>query len=308
MKFPIIIFGMLVVFNCSDVNLNCIDYDGDCNLLVVSYLLQPVCVNIECPTGYIQAPCNLQTGTTGNFCVAKYEMKCASDVTGMACSGEALSQMANRPWVNITQSVAASKCMALGSEYHLITNPEWMTLARNIENQNQNWSLGSVNHGALNQGHSDGFPVNSLTASNDNDSCTGTGQSCSHSIWNTQRRTHRLSNGEVIWDLSGNVIDWINWNVLTDKSSPQNSFIEINADSAPTSTMTETTFQSTNKTMTTNQGIGNYFPGSDGVGGAALRGGSCCTMENAGVFALKLDLIPATSAITIGFRCAYQPN
>ena len=35
------------------------------------------------------------------------------------------------------------------------------------------------------------------------------GQTCDGRTWNKQRRTHFFSNGEVIWDVSGNAWEWV---------------------------------------------------------------------------------------------------
>lgn len=48
------------------------------------------------------------------------------------------------PIVDITQAAAIDACKSMGEGYHLITNNEWMTIARNIEATSQNWSSGTV--------------------------------------------------------------------------------------------------------------------------------------------------------------------
>lgn len=59
--------------------------------------------------------------------------------------------------------------------YSLITNAQWQTIARNIEQVSANWSGGSVGAGSLNRGHSDSAPNNALAASTDDDPCYDTG-------------------------------------------------------------------------------------------------------------------------------------
>jgi hypothetical protein len=88
--------------------------------------------------------------------------------------------------VNINHADAKTACAALGGQYHLITNAEWMTIARSIEATATNWSTGTINSGAINRGHTDGTPANTLAASTDDDACNGTGQSCA--TFNDQRR------------------------------------------------------------------------------------------------------------------------
>lgn len=48
------------------------------------------------------------------------------------------------PWVSITQPQAITECNSLWAWYHLITNNEWMTIARNIEANSQNWANWTV--------------------------------------------------------------------------------------------------------------------------------------------------------------------
>ena len=44
------------------------------------------------------------------------------------------------PIANLNQTHAISSCRSLWTNYHLVTNNEWMTLARNLEQQSLNWS------------------------------------------------------------------------------------------------------------------------------------------------------------------------
>ena len=185
------------------------------------------------------------------------------------------------PWVNISQTDAITECSSLGPNYHLITNPEWMTIARNIETTGSNWSSGTVNNGAISIGHSDNSPGNSLAAGTDNDGCFGTGQVCDDVTWDSQRRTHTLSNGEVIWDFAGNVWEWNGWQVtLADKAyfstdgGPQSAWREWTViDTFPNSFMVPATWQAANAALDSANGIGQYFAGVADPA-AVIRGGS----------------------------------
>jgi len=295
---PLLFLGCLLVAHCSG-------YGKEWKRLV------KLCPQLACPDGYVQVACNADVDTTANFCVAKYEMKCAADATGAACTGAAVSQAANKPWVNISQTAAISQCSSLGANYHLITNPESMTIARNIETTASNWSTGTVGSGNLSRGWSasvadDGY-ANTAVAPSTGASClyNTAADSCGLTGTHLYKRTHTISNGEVIWDFSGNVSEWNDWNVVTDKASPQSAYIDINTVAVPTATMTAATFQSTNNTLTAiTNAIGKYFPGLDGAGGAALRGGNESDGSNAGVFALILLFVPSSPDPTIGFRCS----
>lgn len=155
-----------------------------------------------CPANYVAVP--PRVGYTDKaFCAMKYEAK---DV-----SGKATSQVAGTPWVTISPTDALAKCQALGTDYDLITNDQWQTIGRNAEDVAVNWSSRTIGHaGGMNIGHSDGTPGNTLAASaDDNSGCEGTGQACSTSLWDAQRRTHMLSNDRIIWDMGGNVTEYV---------------------------------------------------------------------------------------------------
>jgi len=154
-----------------------------------------------CPDGYIFVHA-LSGYTTRDFCVAKYEMK--NDGYGTA-----VSTVTGTPWVSIDRPTSRSKCQALGYGYDMISNDQWQTIARNIAGVASNWSTGVVSSGELNRGHSDNSPASKIAASVDSDPCSGTGQSCSTTVWDSQRRTHTLSNESVIWDFAGNANEWV---------------------------------------------------------------------------------------------------
>jgi len=155
-------------------------------------------ISLSCPTGYVAVP--FLTGyTTQDFCVAKYEMKNNSG---------AKSEAAGLPWVSINRTQSITACTSIGVGYNLITVAQQETIARNINGMATNWSDGTYN-GELNTGHSDTVPFNTLAANaDDTQACEGTGQTCSNTVWSSQRRTHVLSTGETIWDFSGNVHEW----------------------------------------------------------------------------------------------------
>lgn len=271
-----------------------------------------VSTSITCPSDYLVVPFNATVGTASDFCVAKYEMKCLADATGLACGGTAISQVANQPWVNISQASAMTACSNLGTGYHLITNPEWMTIARNIEANSMNWSSGNVNSGAINSGHNDGVPNNPLAGSTDVDGCFGTGQTCTNIIWAGQRRTHVLSNGEVFWDFSGNVWEWIDWQVTLAQKAYVSSdgapgvfwreWTAIDTNISLGSTMEPKTWQATNLALNSANGIGMYSSGTVDPA-AALRGASWNDNSGAGVYSLTLVYNSATIASYVGFRC-----
>jgi len=137
---------------------------------------------------------------TSDFCIMKYEAKSVL-VDGVYV---ATSQAALTPWVFISQTLAKTKSAAACTGCHLVTEAEWLTVARDVLSVGANWSGGSVGNGYIYSGHSDSVPYNILAASTDDDGYFGT----SNTAPSNQRRTLTLSNGEVIWDLAGNVWEW----------------------------------------------------------------------------------------------------
>lgn len=159
-----------------------------------------VTVAITCPTGFIVVPGSTTYGTS-DFCTMKYA---ASQV---GATTTPISQAGTTPWVSISQTtaIANSPNVAGCTGCHLITEPEFMTIAQNVLSVPSNWSSGTVGTGFIYSGHNDNAPANALAAdSNDANGYAGTGNSSP----SNQRRTLTLTNGEVIWDLAGNVYEW----------------------------------------------------------------------------------------------------
>jgi formylglycine-generating enzyme required for sulfatase activity len=258
---------------------------------------------ISCPTGYIPVPHNTALGTSVDFCVSKYEMKNVGSVATATAAGA--------PWVFINQTDAKAACSGLGSHYHLISNPEWMTVARNVEQVNSNWDSGTAGTGILSYGHTNNHPGVALAAStDDHDETYGT------DIGFEQKRVHTLSNGEVIWDLAGNVWEWIDWNVTpankayhTADGSPPVAWKELaglDQNVSSSSEMKPESWEFFFSTLNSSNGMGGYYAGDNASGGAALRGADWDSDPYAGIFALNLGSDATASVDVIGFRCAYQ--
>ncbi len=261
-----------------------------------------------CPTGYILVPGDAAFGTT-DFCVMKYEAKFGPK--------GALSQAIGLPARYLPQFSAQASCRNLGPGYALINNAEWMTVATNAANVASNWSGASVGSGALNRGHTDSSPADALTAvTDDNDPCNGTGQSCNSSTWNQQRRTHVLSNSNVIWDLAGNVWEWVDYINRDNKPTPATgAYYEFTAISGST-VMPKTELVPTNAVKAwwsdswngSTQSIGQIFPSTNASGGALLRGGSWEDGVGSGLFAVSMYNNPSGTNTVIGFRCVFRPE
>lgn len=253
-----------------------------------------------CPTGYIGVPA-LVPYTIRFFCVAKYEMK--NDGYGTA-----VSVAAGAPWINITRGVARSSCQNLGAGYDLISNDQWQTIARNIAGVASNWSGAAVGSGAINQGHSDNAPNALLNASTDDvaGNCTLTGQTCSSTVWNAQRRTHTLSNGNVIWDLAGNAAEWVT-NYNTYSYTPDTFASQLTS----LSTL-QTAYGPLTSTICATPAVAPYcgfgkamFTGGDI--GIESRGGTYSVGNETGIFTADLRDKDVNYWADTGFRCVYVP-
>ena len=246
---------------------------------------QLITLGLICPTGYILVPGNATFGTD-DFCVMQYEAKNDG-------SGNAISQADTTPWASITQTAAITECSDAGG--HLITNNEWMTIARNVEAQTANWADGVVGSlvsagGGLKRGNVGILDSASYNASSDPD-------------YGTSRDTKAqlvLSNGETIWDLSGNVWEWTNDTCAQANWYNSGAWIDwTNANLADYEKPNGGPSGSYDSTY----GTGRYY-GCTAEGNAFQRGGDWSSTSDAGVFTLALGAAPAASSTRLGFRCA----
>ena len=305
----------------------------------------------NCPEGFIPVPGNFLYDTTNDssmgFCVAKYEMKVDQNGDGIGDSNTDCQDSSYGVWKNnkagcsysdfnlvsspegypltdIKQTESIAACESIGG--HLITNNEWMTLARNIEQVPSNWSSGTIGEGHIYSGHNDSKPYNALEASIDTNGYAGTGQTSG-----PQRRTLTLTNGEVIWDLAGNVWEWTNDNIDMSVNRPK-SFNE-NGDEITTDGYYNYSFKTSDPSVTdyikyddlgnttlkykdlflltsgnynVDNGIGRMNL-STSTNRVFLRGGSWSSGSYSGLLALNLSSDSVRLSYHIGLRCAVVP-
>lgn len=177
----------------------------------------------RCPEGFVAVPGNAEFHPEW-FCVAQYEMTYEDADTPNSTAGgtdwntvayeewkEIVSMAGKYPIADITQQAAINACASIWDGYHLITNDQWMTIARNIEANEKNWSWRSI---------TDGLIYNWVSWDST--------RWCNRTGWNTEprayatltgpwadetcnsRRSHALSNGQLIWDFAGNVYEQVN--------------------------------------------------------------------------------------------------
>ena len=236
--------------------------------------------------------------TFKDFCVMQYEAK-KDGTTGLP-----VSTAAGTPWVSISWYSAKGACQSAGA--HLITPGEWTTIARNIEAQSSNDIDGAAGI-QLATGHTDNSPANAL-ASDGSDPYYGTGDSSGGAYTaggagSSQKRTHDLSNSNVIWDLAGNVWEWVD--MQCDTTAWYNSGAWVDWTNANLTDWEKLVSGPSGSLIGTN-GAGRYY-GCSTTGNALLRGGDWGDTSDAGVFAANLNDAPSNVNGDFGFRCSYAP-
>jgi hypothetical protein len=284
--------------------------------------------SLSCPTGYVAVegnPLYNTEYTNGGFCVMKYEAKLLSGTghnnTSPTCSTgtedytsittQVTSTSSGTPLVEINMCAAKQACVNSGG--HLITNDEWMTIVRNIEQVPENWSGGSVGSGYLPRGNSDGS-----AALDGTDFLTG-----------VNKRTLILTNGEEIWDLAGNVWQWTN-NVInyspppryldngTEVTDTTNRWYDyspnggagyyIDPNNLGSFPLEKKDLYLLDESYNANNGVGRiYLLGSATTNRGFLRGGYWIRGAYAGVLTLVLSNDLSSRRLSVGFRCVVVP-
>lgn len=217
----------------------------------------------------------------------------------------------------IQETSAKDACLQLNTypntNYNIIQNQEWMTIADNIYNVASNWSSGSVGSGFLNHGVS--LSDNAATAVVDtNDPYSGFTVSGSATTSFQFRRTHTLSNGSVIWDFSGNKAEIVDWGFGTQS----NQFAQAPACANGNGTtpeefqngvttcpaLTISDYSPYSSSADSTKHVGQLFPRN--TQGTLIRGGSSEDAVAAGIYTYRTI---ATNAVfgDLGFRCVYHP-
>ena len=247
----------------------------------------------SCPYGFIVIP-GSTTYSTSDFCAMKYEAKQVGATT------TPISTAAGTPWVSISQitAIANSPNVAGCTGCHLITENEWMTIAQNVLSVPGNWSGSAVGSGNIPRGNS------SSSAATD----------ASADLTGVNKRTLTLSNGEVIWDLAGNVWDWTSGTVQSPTVQP--GITGTGAGYREWNTVTNPGTISPNPSATatgitgasswdSGYGIGQIYSDTEQTGlRGFIRGGSWYFGGIAGVLTLYLNYAPSNTFAYIGFRVA----
>ncbi len=279
---------------------------SDCSTATVNYILN------SCPSGYVMVPANTAVGAPDNFCVMQYEAQKSADNT-------AVSTNSGAPWGDIDQVAAKAECAGIGANYDLISNPEWMAIARNVENVAENWTGNSVGIGCLKRGNIGG--THACDDGNSGTTASGYNGADPDNVGSRMEDNNTakllLDNGNSIFDFSGNIFEWVDWTlggelstnmIQADKASiggnPVAEYLELSAlDDFPAHSPV-TALLPSDSTFDSTHGMGTYYGDSDG--GAAIRGGRWLNGTNAGVYMLDLDVPSNFKNIGIGFRCVFR--
>lgn len=240
-------------------------------------------LSLSCPDGFVEVP-GSGTYNTNSFCLMKYEAK--------NVGGTPVSQPSGAPWVSISQTSAITASRDACKGCSLITEAQWMTVAMNALSVASNWSGGQVGSGTFPRGNSNG--ASALEATSD--------------LTGINKRALRLTNGEEVWDLAGNVYEWTQGTITgaqpgvsgqtayvwTDYTNAGLQWGGLAIDSQPTGTK-----------YARSVGVGGLYsnPGDASVR-AFLRGGAWSNGSSAGVLTLNLYYSPAGTYTGIGFRVA----
>lgn len=266
-------------------------------------------VSKVCPINFIVVPGRQKYGTS-DFCVMKYEAK--KD----AVTGQAVSRATGLPWAMISQddAISQSENVTDCQGCHLISEAEWMTLAVDVLSVPSNWDSGVVGKGHVYNGHNKATPAMPIAASlDDTDGYSGLDDKTKLD----QRRTLTLSNGEVIWDLAGNVWEFIDATVQANqpgvigKGSDYYDWKDVNTAGSlsvsPLLSNIDVPGASDWSSATT--GIG-YFIGdaSNKDLKAVIRGGDCANKDGVidyeGVLSMSTYYKPSDTYRRLGFRVA----
>ncbi|HAH32574.1 MAG TPA: hypothetical protein DCL44_09710 [Elusimicrobia bacterium] len=221
--------------------------------------------------------------------------------------GVATSQADVTPWSYINHPTAVAACAALGAGHHLITIAEAQTINRNIEAQSANWANGIIGSlvsagGGLKRGNV------GIT-----DSASYAGGAAEYGASRNLKAKLVLSNGEEIWDWSGNVWEWI-YGTGAGGTLGAPDGVAFYATSAwyewnsvtPDLNQERPVLGPSNSNWTGAYGVGSYYGGAPTK--APRRGGPWADGAFAGVFSFCAEASTSDSINTFGFRCGKSPD
>lgn len=272
-----------------------------------------------CPEELVFVAGSAALGTT-DFCAMRFEAKARNIATGeISSTGCDENCMANslttthlpagvpegNPWNQIDAIHAQERCRALGAGFDLMSNREWMTIAREVELVGTNWSGGAPGSGCLVEGNTDGSPGGAVTDPSNPYSDTGNSELDPPGSGWEQRRTIQLASGDELWDMPGNVQEWVDWTLGGDLDGAPTPCTgsELPAFTCPNIAADD--FNSSTGTYDSSAGVGVVIGGG---GDATRRGGqrSDHSMGLAGIYALNMNRFTTNVFPGTGFRCVLR--
>jgi formylglycine-generating enzyme required for sulfatase activity len=218
------------------------------------------------------------------------------------------------PIVDIRETEAKTSCASIGA--HLLTNDEYMTIVTDAAAQGSNWTGNAVGTGGMYLGNANNAREYPADANDANGYSDGAGSTLLHQkITNTgdERRTYTLSNGSVIWDISGNVWEWVQRSTNNQGDNQSASYATPTCTGTPWNwceygsvavssinpimnygAIPQLSIAPPNASWNTTQGMGRVYTNDGGNGaGAFIRGGSWNDGAGDGPFSLGLSSGPA---------------
>ncbi len=255
----------------------------------------------RCPHNYFFVSSNSELATE-NFCVMRFEAKDQSSRT--------VSEPDGLPIVNVTRDQANAKCQSISPYYRLMSNAEWQAIARKTETLLTSGYLANWHDTDtfMRMGHSHDDPPGPLTATNEEpapcfktEAGLTTELTCAPSQW----RHLKISENNRVWDIAGNVAEWVSDNYTVTGTPDAASYI---------SQITDSTLKSKFGPTGDYSGYSEFYAGlgylkvneSAGTYGIA-RGGSYLDGDKSGVFAADATLDPTQGYPNVGFRCVVVP-
>jgi hypothetical protein len=238
------------------------------------------------------------------FMVMKYEARYDADTPGST----PVSGVEGLPTTDMSRTAAMAACRTLGEGFSLISHSQWMALARNIESVPANWS-GAPGKSVLQQGAigpDNGFPPSGPWGVNDSSGLA--------------LRSHALTTGDTVYDLSGNVwehvMDVFDGDLLpyaSPAADPNYYTFEYTAQVVDWGSIGKTGF-GPERAWDSAQGIGtftNTYPRSELQGkrfGLVYGGDFASGAKNGGIYAASV--VPegdeGYAKGSTGFRCVYD--
>jgi hypothetical protein len=335
-----IIFGAAILVTI--IGIFSVKLFTDNNIKHIANITAPPATETNCPTGFAKVPGNPDYSTQ-DFCLMKYDAKCSNtnptcvtkegvyrnDLPGCACQGnfQVVSTPEGAPITYIPEddgTAVSAKAYCKTNGWHLVTNNEWMTVARNVEQVEANWcnkdGTGCGNPPGtpgkvLANGHNDDNPNYALTATSDDKPCFGTTSDGSNACGGkgSQKRTLTLSNREIVWDMAGNVWQWIDTEIAR-KDEPR-TIVPGEGNFRWTwgefqTVPVNNTFSPSNPRWNSTQGVGriyhyNSIGDTDTTLYTYIRAGNWRHGYDSGIFTIHFSPVASKTGIDdVGFRCA----